>query len=152
LTIEASKGEASRGEASRGEASRGEPSRGEPSRSSEARTGGFRLRFDHLDQAGEYRLHTPRFEDPMSVNLNPLESDLTPLTESEIRRAFDCDLEYIVARATDDDWVGGGRSEFASMMVYAVLLLLLSETLLAMWFDHERHEERLRAPGFRGST
>ncbi len=117
-----------------------------------ARAGGFRLRFDHLDQAGEYRLHTPGVEDAMSVNLNPVESDLTPLTEGEIKRAFDCDLEYIVARATEDEWVGGGRSEFASMMVYAVLLLLLGETLLAMWFDHERHEEGLRAPGFRGST
>ena len=113
---------------------------------------GFRLRFDHLDQAGEYRLHTPGIEDPMSVNLNPIESDLTPLTEDEIRRAFDCDLEYIVARATEDQWVGRGRSEFASMMVYAVLLLLLGETLLAMWFDHERQghgrpEEGLRASG-----
>ncbi|MCH8852534.1 MAG: hypothetical protein IID41_07735 [Planctomycetes bacterium] len=85
----------------------------------------------------------------MSVNLNPAESDLTPLTEDEIRRAFDCDLEYIVARATEQEWVGRGRSEFASMMVYAVLLLLLGETLLAMWFDHERQEERLRAPGSR---
>ena len=88
----------------------------------------------------------------MSVNLNPAESDLTPLTEDEIRRAFDCALEYIVARAAEDEWVGRGRSEFASMMVYAVLLLLLGETLLAMWFDHERqgsgrHEEGLRASG-----
>lgn len=135
------------------EAFRGEVSRGfEAPRGLEAGTRGFRLRFDQLDQAGEYRLHTPGVEDAMSVNLNPIESDLTPLTEGEIRRAFDCDLEYIVARATDHEWVGGGRSEFASMMVYVVLLLLLGETLLAMWFDHERHEERLRAPGFRGST
>jgi hypothetical protein len=113
----------------------------------EARTRGFRLRFDHLDQAGEYRLHTPSVTDPLSVNLKPVESDLTPLTEGEIRRAFDCDLEYIVARATEDEWVGGGRSEFASMMVYAVLLLLLGETLLAMWLGHGRHEERLLASG-----
>ena len=125
-----------------------EASRGfEASRGSDGRAGGFRVRFDHLDRAGAYRLHMPSVEDPMIVNLHPLESDLTPLTEDEIRQAFDCDLEYIVARATDAEWVGGGRSEFASMMVYAVLLLLLSETLLAMWFDHERHEERLRAPG-----
>ncbi len=110
----------------------------EAPRDSGGSASGFRLRFDHLDQAGEYHLHTPRFEDPLSVNLNPVESDLTPLAEDEIRRAFDCDLEYIVARATEDKWVGGGRSEFASMMVYAVLLLLLGETLLAMWFDHER--------------
>ncbi|MCH8052829.1 MAG: BatA domain-containing protein [Planctomycetes bacterium] len=130
-----------------------EASRGfEAPRGSDGRAGGFRVRFDHLDRAGAYRLHMPGVEDPMIVNLNPLESDLTPLTEDEIRQAFDCDLEYIVARATDAEWVGGGRSEFASMMVYAVLLLLLSETLLAMWFDHERHEERLRAPGFKGST
>jgi len=119
----------------------------EAPRGLEARTRGFRLRFDHLDQAGEYRLHTPSVTDPLSVNLNPIESDLTPLTEGEIRRAFDCDLEYIVARATKDEWVGGGRSEFASMMVYTVLLLLLGETLLAMWLGHGRHEERVLASG-----
>jgi len=137
LTIEASRGEASRGETSRGETSRGEtPRSAEALRGLEARTPGFRLRFDQLDQAGEYRLHTPGVEDPLIVNLNPIESDLTPLTEDEIRRAFDCDLEYIVAHATGNEWVGGGRSEFASMMVYAVLLLLLSETLLAMWLGH----------------
>jgi hypothetical protein len=115
-----------------------------------AGAGGFRLRFDALDQAGEYRLHTPRVEDPLSVNLNPIESELTPLTEDEIRRAFDCDLEYIVARATDDEWIGGGRSEFASMLVYAVLLLLMAETLMAMWFDHERQGHVSKGPGATG--
>ncbi len=100
--------------------------------------GGFQLRFEQLDQAGWYRLHTPEVEGAVSVNLNPAESDLTALDEAEIRRAFDCELEYSAAAPTETQLAGAGRSEFGAMLIYAVLLLLLAETLLALWFDHER--------------
>ena len=103
-----------------------------------AHDGAFQLRFDPLDQAGWYRLRSPEVSGNVSVNVNPAESDLTALDEEQIRRALDCEFGYVVVSPAQTQLSIAGPSEFASMRAYAVLLLLLVEPLLAMWFDHER--------------
>ncbi len=92
---------------------------------------------DGLDQAGWYTVQTPAGDQPLAVNLDPAEGDLTPLTHDDLRRALACDFEYVTAHAE-----GGPprvRSELTRLMVYAVVGLLLVETFLAMKFGHQRH-------------
>lgn len=103
-----------------------------------SRSGGYQLQFDHLDRAGWYRLRTPELGGPLGVNLNSAESDLTALSEDHIRRELECDLEYVAVAHSDKQLAATPRSELAAILIYAVLLLLLAETLLALWFDHER--------------
>ena len=98
----------------------------------------FELHSETLDRAGWYRLRTPLQEGPLCANLHPSDSDLTGLGEAEIRRLFDCPLDYIEAAEPEALFGASGRRELGAIMIYAVLLLLLAECVLALLFDHDR--------------
>lgn len=102
------------------------------------RDDGFELRLDEVAQLGWYDIEAPGAAGPVAANFDLKESDLAPVEESNLRAALDCDFEYVGALEVDHQAVLAVKSEYASLILYTMLLILLVEALLAMLFGHHR--------------
>lgn len=107
---------------------------------------GHGVYFENLDQGGWYQLLVPPEaggsappEGPLAVNPPAAESDLTKLSEDDIRERLACEFDYIAVGA--DQAAGpAARSELADLLLFGALVLLLVEPLLALAFGHQRSD------------
>lgn len=111
---------------------------------------GLTLRGPALRHIGTYELelvsHTDIAESrPLSVNLDPAESDLTAATPAELSRALgDLPHEFIAA---DEQFLADAdrpRRELWPLLVLALLGTLIAEQTLAWWFGQPRGVARER--------
>lgn len=102
-----------------------------------ATSGEFVAVFDDPDVPGEYRLSVGPDSYRFAVNIDPIESDLTPLTEEALRRLVDADCGYWSdVEAMIERRLRSPVQELGWIMLYAVFALLLLETFLSMKFGH----------------
>lgn len=99
---------------------------------------GLQLKFDALDEAGWYAVRSSAGETPVGVNVSSEESDLRAVEESQLRQLLGAELTYARASSAAPTLSRGEEAEASAVLAYSLLLLLLAETLLAMWFGQKR--------------
>jgi uncharacterized membrane protein len=106
------------------------------------------LRFAETGIAGAYGARVGPPLDrlyPFAVNPDPIESDLSKLDETELRSSYPA-WKFVY----DSDWrpyqesasAVSQRGELHRPFLWAVLVLLLVETVLAFWFGHHANPGR----------
>lgn len=100
---------------------------------------GLRLNFGRLAETGWYLLDEPAQQGPVAVNTQPLESDLRRLDRTEIERQLACEFEWVDAAPGAGPLAPSQGQGASSALLYAALLLLLVEPMVAMAFGYHRH-------------
>lgn len=95
--------------------------------------------YGPVDRAGTVTLMVGSDAHRFAVNVPAVESDLAAVDGPELARALDRPVHFLAdaARAAREP-VAIKSTEFASFALYSVLVLLLVETWLAMWFGSRR--------------
>ncbi len=111
--------------------------------------GGFELRYADTERAGLYTTLVGSAAQTVAVNPPPAESDLKPTDQSALAKALDVPFTYVSdpEELTAQARTPGAR-ELGPGIAYAVLILLMCETWLAMRHGHGRDQGRGgRKPG-----
>ncbi len=104
----------------------------------------YRLIWRQTGTAGMYRFLLRRREGGettklVAVNVDPQESDLTPATENDLRRAFPrVPFEYFNGIDQLSGSGGEGRTEFWRVFLVAAALFLMTEQSLAWYWGKRR--------------
>jgi len=71
----------------------------------------------------------------IAVNVDPAESNLKSVDDRKLKAALDRPVRFVNdATATDDQPIAARSTELASVALYVVVILLLGEIWMAMWF------------------
>ena len=100
---------------------------------------GFEAVLADTTLAGFYELHVGPGRILFATHVDPAESDLAEVSEDELREKLGADVEVVVRPDLfEDNAVVTAAQDIGPRLLYAVLMLVLVETGLAMWFGRAR--------------
>ena len=100
---------------------------------------GFEAVVADTGLAGFYELQVGPERILFATHVDPAESDLAGMSEDELREKLGADVEVVVRPGLfEDNAVVTAAQDIGPRLLYVVLMLVLVETGLAMWFGRAR--------------